>query len=430
MFSFKEGINTENIFAGDLNKNGVTEIGLQTPEGFKFYEFAESNKALIPTNISGYSIDSSKIRIGWNGSGQKYYIYKGVFEQTINLVDSTNQSFYVDSNVDNKKYYYYKLQSFDQAKQNGLSDLTSTIKVYSHQPAFVTSIKNQSRSTLLVTFSELVNNTIENLQSFQVMNFGYPNSISAASQNSYLLTFKTNLPVSDHKLIINKLKDFYGSPILADTINFIVDSTITESQFYVVSHAILNSFEIKVTFNLDVNEVSATNINNYEFNPENNVSRIEFDPSDKKTIYLFLDKSKPVGAVGKEYRLKLTNIFSSASSGNIKINSGAGSYIILTDYAENLSNVYVYPNPARINEGIKKLTFANLPKRAKIIIFKLSGEQVNEIEETNGDGGVDFNLKDKNGNEINSGIYIYRIVRLDDNNNEVEEKLGKFAVIK
>ncbi len=427
---YKEGVNTENIFAGDLNKNGITEVGLQVPEGFKFYEFAESNKALIPTNISGYSIDSSNIKIGWNGSGQKYYIYKGVSEQTITLLDSTNEFFYMDSNVENKKYYYYKLQSFDQTKQNTLSDLTSTIKVYSHQPAKVSTIKNQSHSTLLVTFTDLVNNTIENLQSFQVMNFGYPNSISAASQNSYLLTFKSELPTGAHELVVKNFRDFFGSPILADTINFIVDSIKTENQFFVSSHSILNPFEIKVTFNLDVDDVSAVNINNYEFTPFNNISKIETDPSDKKTIYIFLDRTKPVGAIGKEYRLRLTNILSSASSGNIKINSGAGSYIILTDFAENLSDVYVYPNPARINEGIKKLTFANLPKKAKIIIFKLTGEQVNEIEETNGDGGVDFNLKDKNGNQISSGIYIYRVVRLDENNNEVEEKLGKFAVVK
>ena len=78
----------------------------------------------------------------------------------------------------------------------------------------------------------------------------------------------------------------------------------------------------------------------------------------------------------------------------------------------------------------QNLMFANLPKKVKIVIFKLTGEQVNEIEHSGGDGGVEFNLKDKNGDEISSGIYIYRVVRLDDNNNEVEEKLGKFAVVK
>ncbi len=55
---------------------------------------------------------------------------------------------------------------------------------------------------------------------------------------------------------------------------------------------------------------------------------------------------------------------------------------------------------------------------------------INEVEETDGNGGVDYNLTDLSGNQISSGIYIYRIVQLDDQSNEGEEKLGKFAVVR
>ena len=110
------------------------------------------------------------------------------------------------------------------------------------------------------------------------------------------------------------------------------------------------------------------------------------------------------------------------------INSGAGSYLVLTGYAKDLSDVYIYPNPAKVASG--KMTFANLPKRAKIIIWNLNGIRINELDETDGNGGVDYNMRDQSGQELGSGIYIYRIVRLDDSNNEVEEKIGKFAVIR
>ena len=86
----------------------------------------------------------------------------------------------------------------------------------------------------------------------------------------------------------------------------------------------------------------------------NLISKIEADQTDKKTIYIFLDKTKPVGAIGKEYRLRIKNIFSSESTGKIIINSGAGSYIILTNYTANLSDVYVYPNPIKINGSSAK----------------------------------------------------------------------------
>ncbi len=427
---YKDGINTENIFAGDINNNNVNEIGLQSAQGFRFYEFSESNKAFTPSNLFGYSLDSTRIKIQWSGAGQKYYIYRGETEQTISLYDSTAQLFYIDNKVVNKKIYFYQIQAFDQNKQNNFSDLTFSIKIYSHQPANITKIKNDSPSTLLISFSDLINNTIENLLSFEVVNFGFPNSISAASQNSYLLTFKNDLPVGENKLIIKNINDYYGSPIYTDTLLFNVDPAIVKEEFYISSHEIINPFEIKISYNLDVDESSAKNFNNYEFNPFNNISKIEVDPTDKKTIYVYLDKTKPIGAIGREYRLHILNLISSSETGSLQINSGAGSYIVLTDFADNLSEIYVYPNPFKINGDEKKITFANLPKKAKIVIFKLTGEKVNELEENNGDGGTEFNLKDLHGNEISSGVYIYRIVRLDNSNNEVEQKLGKFAVVK
>ncbi|MCK7523050.1 MAG: T9SS type A sorting domain-containing protein [Ignavibacteriales bacterium] len=153
------------------------------------------------------------------------------------------------------------------------------------------------------------------------------------------------------------------------------------------------------------------------------------DQSDKKSVYLSWDKQKPVGSVGKEYVLKISNLKSSAQTGTVQIASGAGSYLVLTSFAKDLSDVYVYPQPAKVQDGLGKITFANLPIKAKILILNLQGKQIAAIEENNGDGGVEFSLKDKNGDALNSGIYIYRIVRLDNSGNEVEEKIGKFAII-
>ena len=76
------------------------------------------------------------------------------------------------------------------------------------------------------------------------------------------------------------------------------------------------------------------------------------------------------------------------------------------------------------------MTFANLPQSVKIIIFNLNGKRMNEIDANSENGGMDYNLRDENGNYLSSGVYIYRIARLDSQNNEVEEKIGKFAVIR
>ncbi len=61
IISYKENINSNSIFIGDLNNNGVQEVAFPTEQGVKFFEFATSNKANTPYNLSGYSIDSTAV---------------------------------------------------------------------------------------------------------------------------------------------------------------------------------------------------------------------------------------------------------------------------------------------------------------------------------------------------------------------------------
>ncbi len=425
IISYKENINSNSIFVGDLNKNNVPEIAFPTETGIEFIEFAVSNKASTPYNLSGYSIDSTSINLSWSGSGQYYYVYRGLSKDSLILIDSSATSNYSDSPVQARTNYFYAVQGYDVAKPDPLSSLSSAIKVYAHTPGKIVSVVGRTRKNIQVTFSERVNNTIENLQSFKVVGVGYPNSVSPANQYSYILSYNNNIPTGQNTLVVSKLNDYYGSPISTDTTLFNVDSVNTPEEFFVSSFEIMDPYKIKIVFNKTVNETEAKNINNYNFDPTNKVTSVDIDASDKKIVYLNLKGNHPVGSIGKEYRLRILTL---VSSDGIIINSGAGSYIVLTGYAQNLSDVYVYPNPAKVASG--KMTFANLPKRAKIIIWKLSGERIFELSETDGNGGVDYNMKDESGKELGSGIYIYRIVRLDDSDNEVEEKIGKFAVIR
>ena len=426
IISYIENINSNSIFVGDLNHNNVKEVGFPTSNGINFYEFASSNKATTPYNLSGYSTDSVTLKLTWIGSGNSYYIYRGTSAGNLIKIDSVTSNNYT-SIVPGKGNYYFAIQSIDKSKQFPVSDLSGVIQVYSHTPAKVISVISKSPITVSVLLSDIINNKIDDLRSFILLGPGFPNSISPSSQYSYLLTFRDRIPIGLNKLAVNGLLDHYGSPVPQDTISFNVDSIFVKSEFFITAYQILTPYKLKITFNLDVDANSASDINNFVFQPDNTIGKIEFDPSDNKSIYLTLT-GKPVGSVGREYSLKISNVFSSSTTGNIKINDGAGSYLVLTSVAQNLSQVYVYPSPVKLNAG--KMTFANLPTRVKIDIFTISGVRISEIEETTTTGGVDFNLRDKNNDLISSGVYIYRIVRLDNSNNEVEEKVGKFAVIK
>jgi len=431
IISYKENINSNSIFVGDLNKDGINDVAFPTNNGINFYEFAVSNHANTPYNLTGYSTDSASIYLNWTGNGNQYYIYRGLNQNNLALIDSTSDSSYIDNKVSDKVNYYYGVKGVDNTKLYPISNMSQLIQIYSHVPAKVASITNSTPNSIRITFTQMINTKIENLHSFAVVGFGFPNSISASSQFSYLLSFSGNLPVGKNRLAVNYLNDYFGSPIKSDTVIFNVDSTTSvESYFFVTSHEILNPYKIKLVFNENVDPVTAEDTANYTFSPFNKVTSVQVDNKDGKTIYLNLNGQRPVGSVGREYTLHIKNVKSSIETGSLSIKSGAGSYVVLSGFANNLSDVYVYPNPARILDGSSKITFANLPAHAKITIFNLNGKKMSELEENNGDGGVDYNLKDENGNELSTGIYIFRIVQLDNSNNEIRNKLGKFAVIK
>ncbi|MGE5848372.1 MAG: S8 family serine peptidase [Ignavibacteria bacterium] len=430
IISYKENINSGSILVSDLNFNGIKEIAFPANSGINFFEFNSSSKASAPFNLTGYNIDSTQIRLAWSGEGNMFYIYKGDNALNLILADSISANEYFDRNISIPNTYFYSVKASNPGKPEPLSDFSQIVKVYSHKPAEINKIESKNRNSVEISFTEKIKTTIENLNSFEVLNFSFPNSISPSNEYSYLVSFSGSLPAGLNHLRIINLKDLYNSPVKSDTVTFFVDSVSAVPEFFIANHQIINPYLIKVRFNLEVDEASASDPSNYNFEPENAVTNINIDLTDKKIVYLDLAGQKPVGSVGREYRLRIENLKSSSSSGNIEINSGAGSYILLTGSAQNLSGLYVYPSPVKINGGEGELTFANLPQKVKISIWTLTGMRVADLEGTNGSGGLQYNLKNENGELISSGIYLFRIVQMDDLNNEIDEKIGKFAVIK
>ena len=93
------------------------------------------------------------------------------------------------------------------------------------------------------------------------------------------------------------------------------------------------------------------------------------------------------------------------------------------DFAVNLENVLVYPNPWKADIGVDYVTFDKLTEGAKIQIFTISGDHVFE---TTTDSIVYFwDLNNSHAEVIATGIYIYHI-----STNEGERAMGKFAIVR
>lgn len=99
---------------------------------------------------------------------------------------------------------------------------------------------------------------------------------------------------------------------------------------------------------------------------------------------------------------------------------------------KGVEDVYVAPNPykgsapwLRAQEVGDKIMFLNVPKRARITIYTLSGDKVIEIENKTGEGGVEWNLLNEKGLKVVSGVYIYKVE--DEKGNY---KIGKFMILR
>jgi len=80
-----------------------------------------------------------------------------------------------------------------------------------------------------------------------------------------------------------------------------------------------------------------------------------------------------------------------------------------------LDNAFVYPNPYRPDSGTtydntsvgEGIVFAGMPSSAKIRIFTISGEFVNEINQASQNGRILWDTCNADGQKIASGTYIF-----------------------
>ncbi|MFA6979718.1 MAG: S8 family serine peptidase [Ignavibacteriaceae bacterium] len=420
---FDETTNSNSIFTGYLSNTSNVDIAFPKSDKIKFLTSSFSNQN-IPTDITGYSLDSSSIYLKWNGNNN-CNIYRGNTPDIYSFVKigSTNSNHFVDTTVNLNTKYYYAVKNNTLSPQN----YSAVVEVYHHKAAIVIEVKAVSSLSIEIKFSEKVKTVVENLQAFSLLTTTgsvSPHSVSPSSSYAYLVTFSKELANGENKLVVKDLNDFYNSPIVTDTISFNFIEVPAKDKFYITAHSIITPYKINLQFNLPVDTNSVLNRNNYFVEPVNPISSISL--IDDRSIRI--DFVNRIGSIGKEYKVICKNVLSDKSTGSLAIETGAGSEVILLAKTENLENVFVYPNPAKISNGV--VTFANLPQYAEILIYSLSGNKINHIFETDGNGGLSWDFRDINGDLVNTGVYLYMIKQLDNNKNEVNQKVGKLAIIK
>lgn len=428
----KRGINNFSQLIHDFDKNNIKEIGLNdTINSMIFLEKSNINsQPTPPSGIIGYSLDSNEVFISFNPiTGADYYkIYRSENDSLgiYNFIDSTNLTNYYDRNVINNRKYYYKISTVDTSLQIKESPLSNFISVYVHNKTKLVEARQQGAKNIVIKLSQKINYTMPPPDKFIIDNIIHPQSIAYNNEYEYFLTFSERLSEGYHQIKSIGIRDYYNSPVDTNSITFYIINK-DSLDFYIKSAKVISKNKIIVEFNMEIDSASAIITNNYSITPfDIKVQYVEIDNNNKSIVYLIINGTN-FGASGRNYLLKVSNLFS--KNGN-KITIGSGSAIGFVFTQETLENVVVYPNPytSKINQNY--ITFANLTPTANIFIFDLNGRFIAEIKETDMNGGVDWDLKDRNGNPVPSGIYIFRVTGKNSTGQDVEDFIGKFAIVR
>lgn len=84
----------------------------------------------------------------------------------------------------------------------------------------------------------------------------------------------------------------------------------------------------------------------------------------------------------------------------------------------------VYPNPVRPGEDVSRVTFLNLPAEARVEIFSGNGLHLATVAAAGGGNVAFWDLTNRQGDAVSSGVYIYRIVSAE------RSESGKIMVIR
>ncbi len=89
-----------------------------------------------------------------------------------------------------------------------------------------------------------------------------------------------------------------------------------------------------------------------------------------------------------------------------------------------LEDALVYPNPYQAKfKSLREVTFHNIPRRALIRIYDISGKFVRKLEKNSDLPYIRWNLQNSRGSNVSSGVFIY-IIQANG-----QEKRGKLALL-
>ena len=418
---YRGTFNTNTLITGDADANGHVDILLATAEGFQLWEDqAGADHVYPPYGLTAVPLDTSQIQLQWQSNAADYFnIYRAAGEDSLQWLDSVRTTQYLDTTVRANVLYRYAVSavqlSGDSVRESPLSMPATAVP---NPPPTVKQIVSISPGLTAVVFSEPMADNAFQVEHYHLSTGVYPSSVTRADgRTRAILGWEHPLSAGDYSLTVSGITDIQGTPLVPDSLQLLFTVSSPETPFYAEHVLSFSKTAIRLRFNLPVEVSSATDIANYQIEPECRILSIRVE-ADSTEVTLVLDGKNRIGSLGEPYYLTVQHV---RSRGGVPL-AEPQTFPLVADVT-SLDNVQVFPNPITPQHE-NELLFGNLPPGSEIFIYTASGRFIRHLRDAVVSGGMRWDLTNEQGRAVTSGVYVY-VVQWNG-----KRKTGKFLVIR
>ena len=409
------GIRSIALTAADFDSDGRLDL-IAAGADERLHRFVSNTVASgrqPPVWERAVALDAGRVSLHWRAFGaDSVTVLRGVPGGALDLLATTTAEALVDETDQRSRY---ALRAWYQGTA---SPLSRERVVRPHAPAVVASVAYPEPSTIEVVFTEPLDPDLRADQ-FTLDASGLPSTMILGRSNRAVLLRFDALAARTDTLRWTGVFDEEGTPV--GQTRLVADfPAVADKEMIITEWDILNVSAVRLIFSEALDPDFATDVTNYRLDPTGRVAAVQWTPeqADRVTVEV---EGRAIGATGLETSLVVERMRSVSGARLAR----EGNTISLTQAADNLADVYVFPNPYREAEHQPRIVVAGLPPEATINIYSVQGEPVRRLEERDGDGGIAWDLTDEEGRLVPSGIYLVRVEAPDQ-----KPALRKAAIIR
>jgi hypothetical protein len=431
MMWFHYGDLATHHFIGDFNGNGVNEVAIGRGDKAIFWEKNFNYQGPQPVAyLDGYVAGPDKDVLRWSPSpnASTYRIWRGPIlgngNILINLIDSTTNAGYVDSvGLVAGTNYLYVIESKNSLLTPQYSPFSYAIALRPHGLGRLDSVVATGSHQAKAYFSMPVLAQPAAAQSFLLNDTTVCTTVnsSGTANNAVLLSFTEPFTVGTNEMRVDST--FYDSdrapldPAYRNVQFNYLPSSIDYAYF--TKWAISSQNQVEIRFNYPMTN-SVLDPASYTLEPIGKAIGVEFIDGQQDVIQITVEGAA-FGSLG--YPVSVTLHGGQAQNGAPMMQK-SGNVATFSEFQKELQLAYVYPNPYRRHTEFDGIRFANLSQQATVHVYTTSGRKIITLQETDGDGGLQWNMIDLWGDRITPGVYLFRV-----ESEGLADFLGKFDVL-